>query len=106
MNSLVSPDVINSHSITHHPKKELHKRRALTESEKSLTYIHDDHKEPLTTKIPILKSGELKEETTPLSGDHDEPSYCSFTALAAALYHPAAAIAPGSGTVASISADT
>lgn len=37
---------------------------------------------------------------------YEDEWYLSFTAMAAALYHEAAAIAPGSGTVARISPDT
>lgn len=48
--------------------------------------------------IRVLKHGN--------EGVHEAFSYLAFTAKAAALYQAAAAIAPGSGTVASIAADT
>lgn len=52
----------------------------------------------------LEKEQELHEELDALA--HEEALYFSMTATAAALYHEAAAIAPGSGTDARISPET
>lgn len=44
--------ILNSHSITHHPKKKWHKRRALTESVKILN-IHIHRKPIVCDKEPL-----------------------------------------------------
>lgn len=55
----------------------------------------------------VKKGAENFNETTYIRLAHeDEAWYLSLTANAAALYHDAAAIAPGSGTEASFSPET
>lgn len=55
-------------------------------------------------KSAAKKEQKLHEEKDPLA--HEEAPYLSLTAKAAAVYHEAAAIAPGSGTDARISPET
>lgn len=66
--------ILNSHSITHHPKKKWHKRRALTESVKILN-IHIHRKPIVCDKEPLSLISYIprNKRRSHSKGDHDDP---------------------------------